>query len=232
MITVTRSLRTPLSWNRYAYAIGNPLKHVDPTGEVFILSACKDDTSADSCKQQLALVQDALGEAGKHISVGKGGVVNVTGVSLADFKSLGTLERGIGELIGAKQNFTLFTGESPYVSESNPANTAPVRNWLGLRTGDVRIDILTSAFPTRIGGVMQTTSTALAHETGHAVSNLFGDLANRINQQAISSRYLYRGEGYPMTFENRYRAERGLQERKYYLNPGDYNNPGKVSLFP
>lgn len=54
-------LSQPQQWNRYTYAINNPLLYVDPTGEAIQLSNNKEER-----ERQLKALQEAVGpEAGK-----------------------------------------------------------------------------------------------------------------------------------------------------------------------
>jgi RHS repeat-associated protein len=43
--------RIPQSWNRYAYALNNPLKYVDPTG-MYVFAACSGDTKQCQANQK------------------------------------------------------------------------------------------------------------------------------------------------------------------------------------
>jgi RHS repeat-associated protein len=231
IVNVRRSSRRPQSWNRYSYALDNPLKYVDPTGRIFVLSGCATKSEA-KCEEQAKLLYDTLGkQASQHISLNtRTGVVSVVGMSTRAFgQKFGTLARGLGELIGSRDIFSLITDNPQMAARGQGAYTDP------LRGGGANIYIDPSRFPMNAGGVRQTTSTAMAHETGHAVGGIFRGLASSINDLAFGPNQilLHWKEGYPVTFENRYRAEAGLgNQREYYATYGDYLDPGDVSLFP
>lgn len=80
----------------------------------------------------------------------------------------------------------------------------------------------------------QTISTAFAHEVGHALTALFKQQAEAINEAAFGRTQvlMHFNEGYPVTFENRYRQETGSPQRRYYATEGDYADPGNLPLFP
>ena len=94
-----------------------------------------------------------------------------------------------------------------------------------------RIFINPAFLPQAFGGVPKTAATSLVHEVGHALGMLFRAQALKVNDLYMPG-VRYKGEGYPMTFENRYRSEVGLPLREYYIQPRDYTDPGDVSLFP
>ncbi len=59
-------LSEPQQWNRYAYVINNPLRHVDPTGEVIFLTG-----TAEEQQQELERIKKLLGpERFKYVKVG------------------------------------------------------------------------------------------------------------------------------------------------------------------
>jgi len=61
-------LSQPQQWNRYAYAINNPLLYVDPTGESIQLSNDKDER-----ERQLQALREAVGaEAGAYLYANQG----------------------------------------------------------------------------------------------------------------------------------------------------------------
>jgi RHS repeat-associated protein len=230
VLNLKRTMKRPQAWNRYAYVLGNPMKYVDPTGEIFKLAGCGGaDTS--QCDASKAILKQALGDAYQYVNVGKGGIVTLAGISAGGFANLGTFQKGLGALMGSNNTFTLFVGSSPNTSATNPAQTTALRNFLGLKTGDARIDIDPRYLPQSFGNVPQNAATSLVHEVGHGAGMLFPAQATMVNNLSMGG-VLYRGEGYPTTFENRYRSEAGLPLREYYLSPGDYTDPGDVSLFP
>jgi len=218
-LTIRRAIRRPQLWNRYGYGLGNPLKYVDPTGETFVLSGCASGGSKQ-CDQQKSMLQQALGDNYAFVSVGKDGTVSLR-LSAAGFGSLGTFEHGFGSLVGSGKTFTLFAGRDSQTIAGLGARTVVTRDFWGRQTG-AEIHIDPAAFPSSIGGVMQTTGTALVHEVGHAAGTLYGGAADAVNTMTMGD-ILYKGEGYPVTFENRYRAEHGLDQREYYREPGDYS---------
>ena len=71
------------------------------------------------------------------------------------------------------------------------------------------------------GDVAGAGYTALVHETGHALSTLYPGLAANLTSRLGLTPYVRdRGEAYPMTFENRYRRENGLEFRMSYAGFG------------
>ena len=61
-------LSQPQQWNRYSYAINNPLLYVDPTGEAIQLSNDKDER-----ERQLQALREAVGsEAAQYLYVNQG----------------------------------------------------------------------------------------------------------------------------------------------------------------
>lgn len=55
VLNLKRTLGMPQAWNRYAYALGNPLRFVDPTSEIAIVSDFEDSTL--SPRQQALVIQ-------------------------------------------------------------------------------------------------------------------------------------------------------------------------------
>jgi RHS repeat-associated protein len=214
VISITRSLRKPQSWNRYVYAAGNPLKYVDPSGRIFILSACASGGSREECAKHTSLLKDALGKAGDNITVDKNGRVNITGVSAADFAKFGTFHKGLGKLISDEQNkFTLFVGTSKEATAGGGGQT------IALKGGGANIYVDPEMFASgkrMTGDVVGTAVTTLVHETGHALSTIYPGLAARLGRELARSIFAI-GEAYPVTFENRYRSENGLEVRAAYF---------------
>ncbi len=71
------------------------------------------------------------------------------------------------------------------------------------------------------GDVVGAANTTLVHETGHALSTLYPDLAADLTRRLARSDFTRNlGEAYAMTFENRYRKENGFEFRASYFGVG------------
>ena len=230
VMDVRGTVRRPQAWNRYTYAINNPLKYVDPTGQVFVLSGCAGGDQS-KCSKQAMLLYSTLGkEASQFISLNtKTGVVSLRGISARAFgERFGEFAQGLGTLIGSQDTFSLVT-DSGRASSTGGGLFDPGRK------GGGTILIETGMFPRQTGDVTGTARTALVHETGHAMRSVFPDFFGRANAQLVGRSFVLalKGEGYAVNFENRYRRDRGLGIRYTY----DPNYPDvlvdfNVSLFP
>ncbi len=90
-----------------------------------------------------------------------------------------------------------------------------------------------------LGGVEVSATEALAHELGHAVSQLIPGYAEGINEAAGNSmltKFFPRGEGYATTFENAWRRATiygpNIGIRNGYFENHDVRDLGEVSVFP
>ncbi|MFN7940737.1 MAG: RHS repeat-associated core domain-containing protein [Thermoanaerobaculia bacterium] len=211
---VKRTMKRPQGWNRYSFVVGNPMKYVDPTGTIFVLAGCESGGNQEQCNASKALLQQALGDSYKNISIGKNGELSLTGISASDFGKLGTFQKGLGKLIGDKSTFTLFTGSSPEAKAGGGGQT------VGIAGGGANIYVDPAAFAsgkTMTGDVLGTAVTTLVHETGHALATLYPGLASQLTRELSRSPFVTdHGEAYPVTFENRYRHEAGLEIRASY----------------
>ena len=226
VLPLQRVMRRPQSWNRYTYALGNPLKYIDPTGEIFTLSGCASGNKRE-CDKQKSILQQAFGDNYRFLAIDKGGNA-VLRVSQQAFATHGAFARGFGELVASSKTFELITNNPEMAARGSGAYT--VTPWF---FGSTKIYLDPSAFPQSLGGVAQTAATALVHEVGHAVGALHRGVASRVNDLAFgpNQTLFHWNEGYPVTFENRYRRQSGLPERQYYNTAGDYLDPGSINLF-
>jgi RHS repeat-associated protein len=227
-LTLQRAVRQPQGWNRYSYVIDRPLHYTDPSGQTYILTGCASG-NAKQCNQQKSLLQQALGDSYKFIAIDKSGNVTLR-LSQTAFASQGTFAAGLGSLVTSDKTFRLFTGHDKFTEEGKGSFTQTQKDFWDRVTGaDIHLD--PSAFPEIVGGVEETADSALAHEMGHATGVLFPNAANAVNLLTMNA--YYAGEGYPMTFENRYRSEHRLPLRRFYLRKGDYSPvvPSILNLF-
>lgn len=221
---------SPQTWNRYTYAGNNPIKYVDRTGLDFVLTGCNGGPEA-TCNQQKQLLRQTVGDkAYSYLSVGKDGKVMFNGITAGAFgKQFGVFGRALAGLVDSKSVFSLFTNNPAKAAMGGGAFTDV------LKGGGANIYLNPSSFPKEVGGAETSLAIAFAHEAGgHAAASLFPELRDAISSRTSNSVRTYlSGEGYSVTFENRYRQEVGADIRSYYLEPGDYIPPRPgLNLFP
>lgn len=104
---------------------------------------------------------------------------------------------------------------------------------------DAFVAYIPGDFPKKVGGVLQTVDTVLAHELlGHAYIKIFGMIVDvgMVPEGARPKKIgaipwaggTAEGEAEGMWGENEYRMERGLQLRQYYRTPGDWVPPPDI----
>ena len=168
----------PQSWNRYAYAYGNPIKFIDPSGRVVVLTGTNDRAQAE-----LAAIRESLAHAQAasmlQITTGAGGarVLGVIG-DLNSFAALSPTAATIAEAIRAEAMIYFYLGAMQYNSGRNaPAYTQPVDKKLRPheQSRDSYIAINPAGLPLRTpDGTYENLSSVIQHEFGHAIALAYG----------------------------------------------------------
>jgi hypothetical protein len=167
-------------------------------------------------------------QAAKHLSMGKNGMISITGMSPAAFAKLGDGAGIVTNLIRSTDR-TAGIMLTPTVKDSDgrvidgAAYTIP-------QSGGTLSQINPARLPSMDGGVVQTMDTAIAHDLGgHGLQDMWGinylthgfnDAYGRITTPGVNF-----NEPFAMWFENQYRATQGLEIRKYYVSENDYRAP-------
>src|SRR5713101_2323482 len=62
-------LRNPQSWNRYAYTLNNPLRYMDPTGELWMAAESNTYTWADECGEKQTCYESVSAVQGNNLVI-------------------------------------------------------------------------------------------------------------------------------------------------------------------
>jgi RHS repeat-associated protein len=220
------SLRVPQRWNRYAYAMNNPIRLTDPTGKDIVLSGCVKDANSSTCKDQLAAAQSAFGRAWSSVNYKDGVITLKSGVDPRTLGGkFGPSARALGFMANSKDHFSVIA-DAEKAAQGNGSYTE------ALKGGGANIYY----DPNKLGGGRSLSmgmadiglGETLAHETGHAIEPYFANI------QAINEKYSAVSntahDAFPLFLENAWRRmESGKAEndiRMFIFTPGDVNHEG------
>jgi RHS repeat-associated protein len=210
-----RALQLPQLWNRYTYVGNNPLAHVDPTGKILQIAGCENNTTNATCQGNYNLYLSTFGkqsqEAASRLNLGENGIVSFKGVSGSQFGAMfGTMGRASNFLISNRAaTFSISTDSSRVDHEGG--NNATTR--YGAVGAEIAIDV--AGYPQKMGGITQSATGALAHELGHALGTLIPGIRDAYDAE-LGKTPGTQHEGFSVAFENQWRREQGMDERRFY----------------
>jgi RHS repeat-associated protein len=225
---LVRYLSMPQQWNRYSYVVNNPLKYIDPTGELLELTGSEEER-----KKAFEHIKNLVGPEGASLlyvmECGGKYYVNYDGKQgagdrLAATGELGvfianiiddpnkTLEYRLAETFETKdgRKTTAYYGGAATVGaeESLTGNTQifvhPTRA-ASIATSRLHGTIKGAMVSSDGKGLIEYDDTIDAHEFGHGYANMFDGKSLRDGQTGSNKRSLQ--------LENYVRERRGLNKR-------------------
>jgi RHS repeat-associated protein len=175
-------LSQPQQWNRYSYAINNPLLYVDPDGEAIQLSNDKDER-----ERQMHVLREAVGaEAGAYLYVNPGANADGSANYYVGIREGGPggngptfeqLDEVAGELAAVIRDTQVATLE--FVARGT---RAPNYKDDGLE--QARLRIFAGRLMSNDQDNMLTPSVMLGHEIGHGRARMTGYRDKKGNREA------------------------------------------------
>jgi RHS repeat-associated protein len=235
VLNVASAIGAPQAWNRYTYVRNSPLSSVDPDGKDLQFSACASNTSAPACKQQfdeyLATFGDKAKDASKYLSVGKGGLLVLAGISRRQFGAeFGIMGKATGYLVSNHAVTFSMVGHENMVAKTHGGGFCDCYG------PDATFTLGTTGQAVATAGVIASPTEVLVHELGHAIAALGPGHAFLVQQSLGRSMFMLgdlNGEAYATAFENAWRHQvLGVSSVRGYVMEGDMLDSTEADLFP